>query len=358
MATISLCMIVKDEESVIGRCLDSIKSVVDEIIIVDTGSSDNTKEIISKYTDKIFDFKWIDDFSAARNYSFSKATMDYIMWLDADDIVKENDRINLTKFKEALDSSIDVVMMLYNVSFDEDDNPNLYYYRERILKNNKNFTWVGPIHEVILPMGNIIYSDIAISHKKIYRNDPKRNLRIFRKLISEGEVLDPRQKFYYARELYYNKEYYEAIKEFTEFIESGNGWIENVISGCKDLAECYFQIGDNEKGIEYLFKSFQFDEPRAEILCDIGGYFIKIEKYKNAIFWYDLAVKLSSNTKSGGFKLYDCYGYIPYLQMCVCYDKLGDIAMASYYNEKAGEIKPNDKSVKYNREYFSNMKGM
>ena len=78
MITISLCMIVKNEEKVLARCLDSIADLMDEIIIVDTGSSDNTKEIAKKYTDKIYDFAWIDDFSAARNYSFSKATKEYI----------------------------------------------------------------------------------------------------------------------------------------------------------------------------------------------------------------------------------------------------------------------------------------
>jgi glycosyltransferase involved in cell wall biosynthesis len=66
-------MIVKNEESVLGRCLDSVKDIVDEIIIVDTGSSDKTKEIAAKYTNRIYDFEWIDDFSVARNFSFEKA---------------------------------------------------------------------------------------------------------------------------------------------------------------------------------------------------------------------------------------------------------------------------------------------
>ena len=86
MVTISLCMIVKNEEDVIGRCLDSVSDLVDEINIVDTGSTDRTKEIVAKYTDRIFDFEWIDDFSAARNFSFQQATRQYILWLDADDI--------------------------------------------------------------------------------------------------------------------------------------------------------------------------------------------------------------------------------------------------------------------------------
>lgn len=85
-------MIVKDEEKVIARCLDSVKDLVDEIIIVDTGSTDKTKEIVSQYTNKIYDFEWCNDFSKARNFSFSKATKDYIMWLDADDVIEPNDR--------------------------------------------------------------------------------------------------------------------------------------------------------------------------------------------------------------------------------------------------------------------------
>ena len=80
-------MIVKNEEKVLARCLESVKDIVDEIIIVDTGSNDKTKEIAYRYTQNVYDFEWAQDFSAARNYSFSKATKDYQMWLDADDII-------------------------------------------------------------------------------------------------------------------------------------------------------------------------------------------------------------------------------------------------------------------------------
>ena len=82
-------MIVKNEQDVIGRCLESAKEIADEIIIVDTGSCDKTVEIASHYTQNIYYFKWIDDFAAARNFSFSKATKEYILWLDADDVIEE-----------------------------------------------------------------------------------------------------------------------------------------------------------------------------------------------------------------------------------------------------------------------------
>ena len=83
MVTISVCMIVKNEENVLSRCLDSLSGLWDELIIVDTGSTDETKEIAKKYTDKVYDFTWTGNFSDARNYSFSKAKGDYIYCADA-----------------------------------------------------------------------------------------------------------------------------------------------------------------------------------------------------------------------------------------------------------------------------------
>ena len=87
MSTISLCMIVKNEELNIARCLDSVAELVEEVIIVDTGSIDRTVEIVSNYTSQVYSYRWKDDFSDARNYSFSKASMDYCMWMDADDVL-------------------------------------------------------------------------------------------------------------------------------------------------------------------------------------------------------------------------------------------------------------------------------
>lgn len=167
MISISLCMIVKNEEEVLKRCLDSIYDIVDEIIIVDTGSEDQTKEIAKSYTDKVYDFEWVEDFSKARNYSFSKATKDYILWLDADDVILEMDREKLKNLKNTLNPTTDIVMMKYHIGLDKNDIPSLSYYRERLIKNTRNYHWIGQVHEVIIPTGTILHSDIAVTHKKI-----------------------------------------------------------------------------------------------------------------------------------------------------------------------------------------------
>ena len=85
MPTLSLCMIVKDEEKHLARCLSSVKDVVDEIVIVDTGSTDKTIEIAESFGAKIFHFDWVNDFSAARNFALSKCSGDWILYLDADE---------------------------------------------------------------------------------------------------------------------------------------------------------------------------------------------------------------------------------------------------------------------------------
>ena len=102
MIRISLCMIVKNEERVLERCLSSVCDLMDEIIIVDTGSTDRTKEIAGKYTSRIYDFTWCNDFSKARNFAFEKATCDYIYSADADEVLDEENREKFRILKENL----------------------------------------------------------------------------------------------------------------------------------------------------------------------------------------------------------------------------------------------------------------
>ena len=99
MPSISLCMIVKDEEQYLPQCLASVKNLVDEIVIVDTGSTDNTKEIAKAAGAKVFDFAWQNDFSTARNFSLSQATKEWILVMDADETLALQDH---PRFRELL----------------------------------------------------------------------------------------------------------------------------------------------------------------------------------------------------------------------------------------------------------------
>lgn len=215
---ISLCLIVKNEEKFLSRCLENAIQFADEIIIVDTGSTDRTKEIAEKFTDKIFDFEWISDFSAARNFAFSKATMDYQMWLDADDVIPEKSVKEINELKKELNDDIEIVTMKYVLSFDQDNNPAFFSTRERLFKKSKNYQWIDPVHECIPLIGNIHYTDIEIWHKKEGSEVAStRNIDIYRALEENGKEFSARQLYYYARELKDHNEAAKAIAFFENF---------------------------------------------------------------------------------------------------------------------------------------------
>lgn len=240
MVSISLCMIVKNEEDVLRRCLASITDIVDEIIIVDTGSTDSTKEIAKSFKAQVYDFKWIYDFSAVRNFSFSHATKDYIMWLDADDVIMEVDRMKLKKLKEELDGSIGQIAALYNVAHDESGKVTLFYYRERLLKRSLNFRWEGEVHESIAFVEAVIYSDFAVSHFKQRPNEKCRNLKIYENILLKRKLC-PREQYYYARELFYNDFIEKAVQEFLGFLET-DGLIKNKVDASLLLNRCFLRL--------------------------------------------------------------------------------------------------------------------
>ncbi len=351
---ISLCMIVRDEAAVLERCLNSIADAVDEIVIVDTGSMDRTKEIAAKFTDRIYDFLWCDDFSAARNFSFSKGTGEYLMWLDADDVLPEEEKKKLLRLKESLSKTRhDTIMMIYDTAFDINDKPTFSYYRERLLRNCPQAKWMGRVHEVIVPFGEIHHADIHIRHRKEKQMYSNRNLRIYEQMLAEGEKLDPREQFYYARELYYHRQYASAAERFLHFLEEPQGWTENKLEACRFCSYCFLALGEEKKALDILLRGLTITPPTGELCCEIGNVFFQKKEWKQAIFWYENALRAEKQMKNGAFVQAECYGYLPCIQLCVCYDRLGNLEMAKLYNDMAGMYQPMDTAVERNKAYFA-----
>lgn len=349
-------MIVKNEEEVLARCLSGTKDIFDEIIIVDTGSADHTREIAERFADTVAEFCWRDDFSAARNYSFSLAHTDYIMWMDADDVIAPEDRAALIRLKSELDGETDIYMLPYRAAPDEDGISPLVYYRERIIRRKSGLSWTGAVHETIPLAGKIAYRDAAVTHKKPpERSTAFRNLFLYAKQFAHGTMPDERKKFYFARELKDNGLYDTAASVYEAFL-CGDGWTENKICACRDLADCYKRLHKRQKRLSALFRSFEYAPPRAEICCDIGECCFEEGDLNGAVFWYKLALNEKPDARSGAFVMPDYSGFIPCLWLCVCFDRLGKRDKAEYYNEQAGKIRPHDKSYLYNKHYFENLK--
>ncbi|MEL7564890.1 MAG: glycosyltransferase family 2 protein [Dehalobacterium sp.] len=351
MITISLCMIVKNEEEILARCLDTAKDLVDEINIVDTGSTDRTVEIAQQYTDRVFHFEWINNFAAARNESFKYATKDYILYLDADDVLLEADRAKLKKLKKTLDPSVDSVSMYYDAGTDEFGNVTMRYRRNRLVKREKNFKWRGDCHQYLEVYGKIINSDIAVTHKKI-RHAVGRTVSIYTNKIARGDVFSPRDYFYYGNELRENSRYEEAIESYKKNISMKEGWVEDKIFACIFMGDCYRFLGDMDNELLSLFESFKYTAPRAEACSRIGYNFQRKREYKTAIFWYELAISQVPDSERWSFVYPAYYTWYPHLQLCVCYYNLGDYQEARRHNDEAAKCRPKDKSVLHNKRLF------
>lgn len=352
--TVSLCMIVRDEEDVLERCLSSIEGIVDEIIIVDTGSTDRTKEIARKFTDKIYDFEWIDDFAAARNYAFSKADKDYILWLDADDYFTDEDRQLLCETIQTLDRSVDSVTMPYHVFVDEKQKAVHSIRRNRLVRRACGFRWIGAVHEYLEVYGNIIHSDTAVKHNKV-KSYTDRNLRIYRKLEAAGAAFSPRDMYYFANELKDNQLYEEAVVYYEKFLATGMGWIEDKINACIKLALCYSRLHEKSKALLALFRTMEYDKPRAEACCRIGSMFFEVNMTEISIYWYELALTLTRPEDPLAMLESEAWTWLPHLQLCMCYFRLGDHEKANEHNEIALSYHPTHPSMIHNKQFFRNL---
>lgn len=344
--TLSVCLIVKNEEEVLSRCLDCVKKFADEIVVVDTGSTDRTVKIASSYTDKVYSYLWRYDFSLARNFSFSKATCDYVMWLDADDVVKEEDIVKILRLKKVLVA--DCYTMLYHVGYDDTGIPNFTFYRERIVRRGRA-VWRGFVHEYIEVSGVIVPTDIAIYHKKV-SSSGRRNLDIYRR--HKKETFSPRDNYYYARELYYNGYYTSCIKLMRKCLPTVS--THDRADGAVILSDCYIKKGDTGRALNCLLEILKSVEPKGELCCKIGEVYLLRGMMESAVFWYKSALAITDEVQRGGFVRREYTTIVPTLQLTSILYSLGKIREAEEYHVLSKLLAPEHPSVKFNERFFKN----
>ena len=334
MATISLCMIVKNESRVLARCLDSLKTLVDEIIIVDTGSDDNTKEIAYHYTDKVYDFEWINDFSATRNISFSKATMDYIYVADADEVIDEENQRKFQLLKQALLPEIEIVQMYYTNQLEFNTTYNFdKEYRPKLYKRLREFRWREPIHEMVRLEPVIFDSEIEIIHMP-ESNHAGRDFSIFLKILKDGKELSEKLIEMYSRELFIagtERDFKEALPFFLELLERPLSLEKLKLVQCV-VVRAARESGDVLTFFKEAMKNVALDHPSAEICFELGEYYMTVGDAKEASIWYYNAAYETTadlNIHYGGD--------YPLLALSKCYKRLGALEDAKKYEEAARE---------------------
>lgn len=288
MISISLCMIVKNEEKLLKRCLDSYRPVCDEIVIVDTGSTDRTKEIAAGYTDLIYDYPWNNDFSAARNFAFSKANCDYIFSADADEVLDEENRRQFLNLKQVLVPEIDIVQMIYVNSKSHNTVYNFEEeYRPKLFKRLRTFEWISPIHETVRLEPVVFDSDIRILHLP-EESHTRRDFGVFINAVRRGVRLENYVVIMFCKELFISGEDEDFLNVHDIF--------ENVLAkedrpeDCRKNIACVLaRIYRLTNAYNDFFKICLKDmaqNPCAEICMELGHYFYALEDFEEAVLWY------------------------------------------------------------------------
>jgi tetratricopeptide (TPR) repeat protein len=183
---VSLCLIAKNEERRLPRCLGSVADLVQESIVVDTGSTDRTKEIAASHGARVFDFPWRDDFAAARNESIARATGEWIFWLDCDHWLDQPNRERLAKLFASLQDENVAYLMKWRSPSDEAGSQATLLDATQLFRNDPRIRWQYRIHEQIRPSiqragGVTRWTDVEIFHSG-YQNHAEKHKKLERNL--------------------------------------------------------------------------------------------------------------------------------------------------------------------------------
>ncbi len=278
-------MIVKNEEFHLEDCLKSIRPFVEEIVIVDTGSTDKTLEVAAKYADIVetytdcnYDDGQIRSFAEARQKSFDLATQPWVMWIDADDVMQGAEHLPkmIADFDAQRGDRAAYAMLPYEYAHDDEGNCICLHYRERIVTPKEAFRWVNPVHEVLLSDPEILTASlntemIRVIHErqKIPRNtNPERNLRIL-KDYCETHGDDPRQLYYLGLEYFNVGNLPDSMKTLEKYVEL-SGWEDEKTLALIKLCEINRSLGNFDKSIEWGTKAALVKESWGECYFEIA----------------------------------------------------------------------------------------
>ncbi|WP_221796734.1 glycosyltransferase [Paenibacillus typhae] len=306
-------MIVKDEEKILDRCLNSVKDKVDEIIVVDTGSSDNTIEIAKQYTASVYTFAWTNDFSEARNYSLQQATKEYILVLDADEYLDAD-----ADLQQELSSKLDYY--LFNIKNYHSYGQSFTHSAVRLFKNDTNLYYENRLHEHLNIVGNdalkggeaatLIHHTGYSAEKMDEKAKLKRNLPLMQQAVRENPD---------AYNLYNMGKTYMSLDEHlkaVEFFKRAYPLSTNRVFLPELLVKLAYSLGElgrNEEGLNILNDAVHVFPEETEMWYIRGELFAKTGYYKDAIASFEQCLKIGDSGSlvlegSGSYKALESLG--------------------------------------------------
>jgi glycosyltransferase involved in cell wall biosynthesis len=353
---VSAALIVKNEEKTLGRCLKRIKDDVDEIIVVDTGSQDKTKEVAGQYTDCIYDFPWRKDFAAARQFSFDHATGDWVLWLDADDVV-----LNANKIRQSLrDVSSDIKGFYWKYIAGQDENGNSIceFWRERCIRNDGTFHWVGKVHEVLIPHEPCAMArneEIFVVHRPHpsgLNGNPYRNIEILTEEYARTQHhAEPRLLLYMGNEYADLGELDRALNLYHRYVQVSTWDDEKYLAQVK-IAALYRRQGKYEHAVDAELQALKTCPQWPHAYFGLAQTYYFLQAWPKVIHWAEVGRRLPTPDTICIVNPMDVtYNWIIYYTNALYH--MGRVQEALEWTHKALEMCPGDTWHLANRRFFS-----
>lgn len=342
---ISVCIIAKNEERNIGQCLKSISRYGLEIVVADTGSTDHTKEIAKRYTDKVFDFAWCDDFSKARNFCADKASNNRILAIDCDEKIQDLDTKQLAERMKQFPHFVGKITIKNIKKMSEDD---IDYHTDEVVRlyNRREYEFFGPIHEQLkrisgsdalepLPCFDVpielLHYGYALSREEMAVKQ-QRNLELLYRM-AESEPKNAYVHFQIGQSYAITGDYAEAVKAYEKALSlDGNAKKPYVQLLLVSLAKTYQNAGYSEKALSLMERyaprcnTAKFTEAHAGALWDSGQHLKAMVLY--------LKATLMPDADTLGEGLLRCYAHL-----IQGYYDAGDAKMAEMFQIKFAQCK-------------------
>lgn len=348
MIPISVCIIAKNEEKNIENCLKPLKNFPFEIIVADTGSTDNTKEIAGKYADKVLDFTWVNDFSAARNFSIEQASHDWILVLDCDE------------FLNSLDFDVMQQMMAdYPYAIGQLTRDNICYDQyhhtmhstdlvERLF-DRRLFHYTGRIHEQVTPLekGELygFQFPLYVTHVGYVGSEEDieakamRNINLLLEDLKENDQ-DP-YTYYQLGEAFQLKNDYETAFQYFDrgfYLEVDEN-LEYVKRMMVSYGHCMLKTGRQEQALTLTGVYEAFCDV-ADFVFLMGIIYMRNKKYNEAVAEFKKATTIEFHFDEG------VNSYLAYHNLGCIYEGAQQFETAYYYFRQAGDYEPSLERLK------------
>lgn len=337
---ISVCMIAKNEEKHIEKCLTAIKPYGFEIIVVDTGSTDRTKEIAAKYADKVLDFTWCNDFSAARNFSLEKASNDYVLILDCDEVVTRLDLAQLQELMEAHPNDVGLIARDNHYTSNQMDT--VYQDLVERLFNKKLYHYESPIHEQVThKQKGMKYDSYSLplladhvgymgSFEELKKKVDRNNALLFQELEKNPEnpylYFQIGQSYNLIYDYEHSYQYYQKALAFD--VNPEEEWVQMMIIA---YANALLHTGREAEALqlEAVYDAFA---TTADFFCIMGQIYLANGQYIKAMMEFVKAIHCPIARENG------TNSFIPTYNMGLINEMMGDIPAALTHYRNCGDF--------------------